>query len=157
MNKQHKLNLVRLALHLLRKEKNGMIDGRRFNMSLYFYAQFKEEFGGTENPNLYHEQKENLCNTSCCAIGEWILLTRRKLRAPNTIGCSRTREEDFGKFHDFLFAPYHPNCVKLFAERALIVLLYKNEEELLPEPRSKRQLIKELTEYRTNLLHENQS
>lgn len=146
MKKEHQLNLIRLALHLLRNERKGIISvhGKKmqFNMADFFMDNGKVM--GLEEINLNH------CGTSCCALGDWILLN--KIEKIDIIDIS---ENQFGIGYsshqwDYLFGGDNPNLVLSFAGRVYDVL--HNNCNYCSQFTSKKEAIRALMKNRQEII-----
>lgn len=153
MEKKHKLNLIRLALHLLRNEKDGkiIVAGMKLNFNMRHYFSDKNYLAITTQGQTDIIDQVRSCGTSCCAFGDWILLKNPKERCQPDKIC----DQDFG-FHDgriweYLFGCLKPNDVLQFAGRAMDVvrdhgLIYKTKYK------SKAEAIRDLT-YERKQIH----
>lgn len=151
MNTDHKLNLIRLASYLLRNERKGSINGIKFDMN--YWIASNDSFQNAEwLMNMAIERKAP-CGTSCCAIGEWMILN--KIRPSESVGftCARIIQDDFGMVYtqNGLFGNLNKHCVKDFAMRSLHHLGIACEEGL-----SKSKLLSHLKEAKQQILKDHE-
>lgn len=149
MKKEHKLNLLRLALHLLRNEKKGMISVKGFKLrfSMTTYVETSERC--LDKGDSFDILKS--CGTACCALGDWMILNYNKMPI------NHISDTDFGIIHqgsvwNYLFGIAQPHSVIKFAERAMDFL--RDEEcNYRTTFKSKSEAIRELMTEKRKIEH----
>lgn len=140
METNQKLNLIELALHLLQNEKKGVITVRgiklKFDMSDYIRPKEDTKIFVYDGMDVIRH-----CGTSCCALGDWMILKYGKRLdgyVSNDFGISFASDTWI-----YLFDKDNLNSVIRFAQRVMNVLRGVNTIQFKTKAKAIRELEKE--------------